>query len=107
MLALCILGHLVPFQVIFTRNAYWRHYGMCIYSSDLGLKDVELTLTIEGMSCQQCVANVKRALESIEGVDEAKPDLESGLVQLKGTVLDVVRLAKAVQEAGYRVIEDE
>ncbi len=68
---------------------------------------MELTLTIQGMSCQHCVANVKRALESIEGVDEAKPDLASGLVQLKGTVLDAARLAKAVQDAGYRVIEDE
>jgi len=61
---------------------------------------------VQGMSCQHCVANVKRALESIEGVEEAKPDLSSGLVQIKGTVLDAARLAKAVQDAGYRVITD-
>lgn len=63
-------------------------------------------LMVQGMSCQQCVANVKRALESIEGVEEAKPDLASGLVQIKGTVLDAARLAKVVQDAGYRVITD-
>ncbi len=67
---------------------------------------VEYKLMVQGMSCQHCVASVKRALESIEGVDEAKPDLTTGLVQLKGTVFDADRLARAVQEAGYRVVPD-
>ena len=37
---------------------------------------MEKTLNVEGMMCQHCVAHVKRALESVEGVEEAVVDLE-------------------------------
>jgi uncharacterized membrane protein YraQ (UPF0718 family)/copper chaperone CopZ len=72
---------------------------------DRGIAGAEgmLTLAVEGMSCGHCVANVKQALEGLEAVEEAEPDLSSGLVRVRGTRLDVEALEAAVEQAGYRV----
>ncbi len=69
----------------------------------IGGDDVEMILEVEGMTCPHCVANVKRALESIDEVVEAQPDLASGRVQISGQDLDSESLTKAVEIAGYRV----
>lgn len=65
--------------------------------------DMGLTLKVEGMSCQHCVAAVKRSLEDVEGVESAAPDLDSGEVVIAGDHLDEEKLAAAVREAGYTV----
>jgi uncharacterized membrane protein YraQ (UPF0718 family)/copper chaperone CopZ len=60
-------------------------------------------LKVEGMSCQHCVASVKRSLEGLEAVDEASPNLASGLVRVRGERLDAGALVRAVEQAGFRV----
>ncbi len=67
--------------------------------------DADLTLRVDGMSCQHCVASVKRALEGCDAVSEAIPDLGSGLVRVRGDHLDVSALTAAVHKAGFRVGE--
>lgn len=62
-----------------------------------------ITLEIEGMSCQHCVASVKKSLEALEGVELATPDLDSGKVLIDGDNLDNSLLTKAIAEAGYQV----
>jgi uncharacterized membrane protein YraQ (UPF0718 family)/copper chaperone CopZ len=62
-----------------------------------------LTLEVEGMSCGHCVANVKKALEGFDSVEEADPDLASGIVRVRGSHLDPSTLAAAVEKAGYHV----
>lgn len=64
--------------------------------------DRGLTLKVEGMSCQHCVASVKRTLEGFDAVSEATPDLSSGLVWVRGDHLDVSALVGAVEKAGFR-----
>ncbi|HYN76992.1 MAG TPA: permease [Lamprocystis sp. (in: g-proteobacteria)] len=63
----------------------------------------DLTLTVQGMTCQHCVASVKRALEGCASVVEASPDLASGLVRVRGSQLDLGALATAVEKAGFQV----
>lgn len=65
---------------------------------------MEKTLNVEGMMCQHCVAHVKKALEGIDGVEEAVVDLEAGTATAKLTQ-DVLEetLAAAVIDAGYEV----
>lgn len=65
---------------------------------------MEKTLTVEGMMCQHCVAHVKKALEGIEGVEEAIVDLDAGTatVKLSHDVSDDT-LSAAVVDAGYEV----
>lgn len=65
---------------------------------------MDLTLKVEGMTCQHCVANVRKALEEVEQVQEAVPDLASGLVTVTGDELDRDALAVVVTKAGYKVL---
>ena len=63
---------------------------------------VEKTFKVEGMMCQNCVKHVKKALEGVDGVDEAIVDLESGTAcaKLSQDVPDDVLVAAIVEE-GY------
>ena len=69
---------------------------------------MEKKLTIDGMMCQHCVAHVKKALEGIEGVEEAVVDLDSNsaTAKLSADVPDQV-LVDAIVDAGYeaKVVE--
>ena len=69
---------------------------------------MEKKLSVEGMMCQHCVAHVKKALEGIEGVEEAVVDLDSNSATAKfsADVPDQV-LVDAIVDAGYeaKVVE--
>jgi Cu2+-exporting ATPase len=63
-------------------------------------------LAIEGMSCGHCEKAVKKALEALPGVEEATASAAQGKAVLKvapGVKLDRQTLARAVEEAGYRL----
>jgi copper chaperone CopZ len=69
-------------------------------------KAMEHRIRIRGMTCQHCVASVKRALEALDGVSEVKVDLEKAMATFVGKGPDALEKAKrAVQEAGYEVEE--
>ena len=65
---------------------------------------MEKTLHVEGMMCQRCVAHVKRALEEVDGVEEAVVDLDAGtaVAKLAREVPDEV-LKAAVEAQDYEV----
>ena len=67
-----------------------------------GEDSMEKILKVEGMSCNHCVASVKKALEGIDGVREADVRLEdkSARVEFDKDVADEA-LVKAVEDAGY------
>jgi len=62
-------------------------------------------ITVGGMTCPHCVATVKRAIESVPGVEEALVDLQSGMVEIKHVCENgiVTRAKIAVTGAGYTV----
>jgi len=64
--------------------------------------DMQKTLKVEGMTCEHCVATVKKALESDPAVSSASPDLASGLVSIEGENLNLDALAGLVEQAGYK-----
>jgi Cu2+-exporting ATPase len=67
-------------------------------------KTMEKTMEIKGMMCGHCEARVKKALESVEGVQEAVVSHEQGnaIVTLSADVADEV-LKQAVEEQDYQV----
>ena len=71
-----------------------------------GRKEIvmEKTLAVEGMMCAHCVAHVKKALEGVDGVEEAVVDLDAGTAcaKLSHDVADEA-LSAAVADAGYEV----
>lgn len=57
-------------------------------------------LTITGMTCNHCVAAVRKALAAVEGVEDVEVALEPGGAAVKGTAATEDLLA-AVKQAGY------
>lgn len=62
-----------------------------------------LLLTIEGMSCAHCSTQVLEALTQLPGVRSVK--VSKGSAQVKGEELDQDTICKAVEEAGYAVVD--
>lgn len=64
------------------------------------------TLRIEGMMCEHCEMTVKKALESIDGVESAAPSHTNNeaIVELSKEVNDEV-LKEAVEAKDYKVVE--
>lgn len=65
---------------------------------------MQKTIAIEGMMCPHCEAHVKKALESIDGIENAiaSHEKKNAIVTLKeGTVLDEIAVKNAITEAGY------
>ena len=62
------------------------------------------TMKIEGMMCIRCEAKVKKALEALEGVLEAKPDYEAGTAELtlSAPIADAM-LKDTVEALGFTV----
>ncbi|MCR5715218.1 MAG: heavy metal translocating P-type ATPase [Lachnospiraceae bacterium] len=64
------------------------------------------TMKIEGMMCAHCEANVKKALEALDGVESAQVSHEKGcaIVSMSAEVADAV-LKEAVEAKDYTVTE--
>ena len=61
-------------------------------------------ITVEGMSCVVCAASVKKALQSIDGVQEAEISLErrEARVRYGEGEVSAERLVAAINEIGYK-----
>jgi copper chaperone len=63
----------------------------------------EITLTVEGMSCQHCVMNVQKALDRIEGIRSSTVSVGSVTVDIADPAQED-SVVKAIQDAGYKVV---
>ena len=70
------------------------------------MKTMEKIIKIEGMMCGHCEAHVKKALEVLEGVEQANVSHEAGtaIVTMTADISEDI-LKKTVEEEGYKVIE--
>ena len=62
-----------------------------------------IRLKITGMTCNHCVASVKKALESVTGAESVEVTLEPGGAAIKGSA-DTDALIAAVKAAGYDAV---
>lgn len=65
----------------------------------------EKKINVVGMHCPSCVAAVELCMTDLDGVEEAKADLETNTVIVKYDSSKVTDddLAGAVEEAGFKV----
>lgn len=67
------------------------------------IKEMTVTLKIQGMMCPHCEARVKKALESVAGVTEAIVSHKDDSAEVHGENLDREALVKVVIDAGYEI----
>ncbi|MDN5363623.1 MAG: copper chaperone [Eubacteriales bacterium] len=67
----------------------------------------QLTLKVEGMSCQHCKMSVEKALQKLPGVEKADVNLATGevLVIYREGAVTREDMKKAIEAAGYDVKE--
>ena len=63
----------------------------------------EISLMIDGMSCQHCVVSVKKALDNMEGISSAEVDLGTAKVIYDEVKTSRDSIVKTVQNSGYSV----
>ena len=61
-------------------------------------------LTIEGMSCGHCVMHVRKELSKLHGLTIENVEIGKALVLYDETKVTRDHLAKAIEEAGYKLV---
>ncbi|GGC74708.1 heavy metal translocating P-type ATPase [Undibacterium terreum] len=71
-------------------------------------EDQQFTLGIGGMSCASCVTRVEKALAAVPGITQANVNLATESVRvLAHSQLDMPVLQKAIEKAGYSLVQHE
>ncbi len=64
----------------------------------------DITLQIEGMSCQHCVMSVKKSLDGLEGTQSSEVTVGSAKVSFDKSKTSKETIVSAVTNAGYKVV---
>jgi copper chaperone len=64
------------------------------------------TYTVQGMTCDHCVASVHEEVSELAGVDRVEVDLASGRLEVTGSAISDDEVRAAVEEAGYELAAD-
>ncbi len=66
--------------------------------------NVSVEISIEGMSCMSCVANVKKTLSDLDGISEVKVSLENKLATLQYNPhhISLDKIKQSINEIGYK-----
>lgn len=63
------------------------------------------SIKIKGMSCKHCVMAVTRALGALEGIQNVKVDLKTGVATYEEVkTVDESLIIAAIKKAGYDVV---
>ena len=61
-------------------------------------------LVIEGMTCGHCVMHVKKELSKVHGLKVDAVEIGKARVEFDEAVVTTDQLAKAIEEAGYKLV---
>jgi copper chaperone len=62
-----------------------------------------ISLTLAGMSCGHCVAAVRGALQTLDGVEVEQVEIGSASVSFDPSRVGAEQIARVVEEGGYTV----
>jgi len=64
---------------------------------------VSVEISIEGMSCMSCVANVKKTLSDLNSIKEVKVSLENknATLQYNPNIISIDKIKQSINKIGY------
>jgi copper chaperone len=62
------------------------------------------TYVVAGMTCDHCKVAVTEEVSKVGGVEQVDVDLDSKLVQVRGSHIDGAAVIAAIDEAGYDAV---
>jgi len=69
------------------------------------MQDEGVVISVEGMTCSHCEANVKRNLEALKGVKKVHANNQSNSVKIIGSKYSLEKIKQTVNGLGYKFIE--
>jgi copper chaperone len=66
--------------------------------------EAPLTYVVAGMTCSHCKAAVTEEVANVAGVSAVEVDLETKLVQVRGSDVEAAAVVSAIDEAGYDAV---
>ena len=77
-------------------------------SNESATKDVEVveaTINISGMHCDNCVASVKKGINTVEGIASVAVSLNdsNAIVKFDATKTDIKVIEEAIEKRGYTI----
>ena len=103
----CVVTNALRLNLFKLRDARHDHKHVSHKRKQQRIKEettMERTMEIRGMMCGHCEAGVKKALEAVPGVAEAKVSHETGTAVVTLTsAVDDAALKKAVEDRDYTV----
>jgi len=63
------------------------------------------SIKISGMSCQHCVASVKKALEALPGISAVTVDLSNGSASFANNGVAREDIKKAISKIGFEPLD--
>jgi copper chaperone len=65
-----------------------------------------VTLKVEGMSCDHCVKAVEGSVGALKGIESVKVDLKAGTVNVKFTpdVITLDQIKETIDDQGYDIV---
>ncbi|TAN38466.1 MAG: copper chaperone [Nitrospirae bacterium] len=63
----------------------------------------EITVSIDGMSCQHCVMRVKKALEALTGITSLNVQVGQATVNFDEAKVRQAEIEETIVKAGYKV----
>jgi len=71
------------------------------------LKTVDMNnmIKVEGMTCNHCKMNVENGIKNVEGIKDARANINTGEVEIEGENFNLDDVKKAVDNLGYKFID--
>jgi uncharacterized membrane protein YraQ (UPF0718 family)/copper chaperone CopZ len=91
------------FIILLSFSLYRKYILPRINRRKFKMEDTKTKILIEGMTCNHCVMNVKKAISGVEGVTGSEIELSDGSAFIEGK-FDINAVKFAIEDRGYKVL---
>jgi len=63
----------------------------------------EISINIEGMSCQHCVMSVKKAIGALKGIEQSEVSVGNAVVKYDESNVKKEEIEAAIEKVGFKV----
>ncbi len=93
----------ILFLILLLMSVYRKYIRNRIKKKEVTMQSQDiLKINIEGMNCNHCVMNVRKAIEKVEGVKSVEVILQDGTAIIEGAP-DIGKVRQSVEDVGYKV----
>lgn len=93
----------IVFLILILMSIYRKFIKPKLFKEEIDMTDSKIKVNIEGMTCNHCAMNVRKAISGTEGVTSVDINLPENVAYVEGD-FNMDNLKKAVEDMGYKVV---